>query len=125
LQLRFINLFSIKLAVESARAETGQLRRGNVEKKNKWEEGHHRKAEMKEEKQKLHRNFLSMISEYRDRIFSHPLRESGPVMGHQIAVCIRTRPFCNTDMVRNEVNVIPCPWWNIRDLIARRRCHRW
>jgi hypothetical protein len=106
----------------SAWGRTGQPRMNYVEKgiqqeNNNWDQRHHKKAKLKEEKEvplgmynkDQYQDFVSVISNYRANSDFHPLQESDPVKGHQITVCIRKRPFNETEMAREEVDVISVP----------------
>jgi hypothetical protein len=105
-----------------AQGGAGRLRICNMEKEieqenKKWEQCHHNKVELKKEKEVPVRlcnksnlqDFLSMITNYRAKFVFRPLRESDPVKGHQITVCIRKRPFNEKEVARNEVDVISVP----------------
>jgi kinesin family protein 2/24 len=101
----------------TAKGEAGRLRRrGTIEKRHR-DQRQQRKDQLREEvevRKRLYSNnphweFLSMIKEYRDQIVFNPLRESDPVMDHDIAICIRKRPFIATEVARNEVDVITIP----------------
>jgi hypothetical protein len=82
-----------------------------------WEVQNQRKGKTKEIKESGLRmrnensgfDFVSMIKKYRDGMNFLPLRESDPVKNHQITVCIRKRPLNETEVAKEEVDVISVP----------------
>jgi kinesin family protein 2/24 len=58
---------------------------------------------------KPNREFLLMITEYRNNIEFRPLRESDPLWDRQITVCIRKRPLNKKELTSKEVDVISVP----------------
>jgi kinesin family protein 2/24 len=104
------------------RRNKGRLRDSSVVnvvermKKNR-EERRQRQAERKKENEILksmdlenpNREFQAMITEYRNGIEFRPLRETDPVKGHRVTVCIRKRPLSKQEMSRKEVDVISVP----------------
>jgi hypothetical protein len=98
----------------AAQDETGQLRISNeekeIEQENKnWEQRHQAVVPVRFYNKCKLQEFLSMITNYRASFVFRPLRESDPVKGHQITVCIRKRPFNEKEVARNEVDVISVP----------------
>jgi hypothetical protein len=94
------------------------LPRKEVERANVyWEVQNERKVKqkgrkeggMKKRNENCNFDFVSMIRKYRDSIVFQPLRESDPVKNHQITVCIRKRPLNETEVARDEVDVISVP----------------
>jgi chromosomal replication initiation ATPase DnaA len=104
--------------MESAEGETGWLPKSKLEneiqqKNKKREKREHGMMELQAEKEVS----MRMGNKNQDREFTmysyssdfHSLRESDPVKSHEITVCIRKRPFNETDVARKEVDVISVP----------------
>jgi hypothetical protein len=104
--------------MESALGGRGQVRVSNVRKdiqqtnKNREERQHGMAEQQVRNEVQMRMNNENQdreITKYCYRSDFHPLRESDPVKGHQITVCIRKRPFNETDVARKEVDIISVP----------------
>lgn len=53
--------------------------------------------------------FANMISDYRATLEFQPLRDTDPVVEHQITVCVRKRPLNDKEIGKREIDVISVP----------------